>query len=175
MKRSRIATMTLFCLAVAAGCLGPRGPVEKAPDQRFGHRYEGRTSDGRETLVIVPPDTSRTYFYYPAVYDTVFIRPSIPAEGTPFPAEGVSVEVLVKGAFPDACHALHDVKQTIMGRIVAVNLEMRRPQGALCASVMRPYRYYFMLEGTYMPGNYTLKLNDEAHAFVVRAPVAGSG
>ena len=37
---------------------------------------------------------------------------------------------------------------------------MRRPNGTVCASVMRPYRFYVLLEGNFDDGNYALKVND---------------
>ncbi|WP_457652190.1 hypothetical protein [Rhodocaloribacter sp.] len=148
-----------------AGCL-PSRPAERPPDDQFGNRVEGQGPDGRRTVVITPPDSARTYLYYPAVYDTVHVRPALPTDAhTPVP-----VEVLVKGAFPDACMELHDVTQKRSGHLIEVTLTMRKPEGAVCASVLRPYRFYLTLEGTYEPGNYTLKLNGRTHPFVVRAP-----
>ena len=44
---------------------------------------------------------------------------------------------------------------------------MRRRRGVLCASVVRPYRFYLVLEGQYEQGHYTLKINGVAHTFVV--------
>jgi hypothetical protein len=124
--------------------------------------------------VLTPPDSSVTYFYYPAVYDTLFIRPA------PFEADAagqladveVPVEVLVKGSLPDACTELHDVEQRRVGHLISVELAMRRPRGGVCATVVRPYRFYMMLEGTYEPGPYTLKLNGEVHPFEVTPTLA---
>ncbi len=148
-----------------AGCL-PSRPAELPPDDRFGNRIEGEGPDGRRTVVVTPPDSGRTYLYYPAVYDTVHVRPAAPSDAhTPVP-----VEVLVKGAFPDACMEMHEVKQKRTGHLIEVTLTMRKPQGAVCASVLRPYRFYLSLEGLYEPGNYTLKLNGKAHPFTIRAP-----
>lgn len=164
------AVGVLALVGLATGCAGSRATQETPPDQRFGHRYEDEAPDGRRTITITPPDSAVAYFYYPATFDTVVVRPapldaSIPAQG-----QQVEVEVLVKGAFPDACMALHTVAQERAGHIINATLEMRRPQGSICASVRRPYRFYVVLEGRYGVGNYTLKLNDEAVSFQVRPP-----
>ena len=50
-----------------------------------------------------------------------------------------------------------------------ITLDTRRPRGALCAAVMRPYRFYLTLEGTYAAGPWTLKLNGAAYPFEVKA------
>lgn len=157
-------------LLVGAGCAGSRAAEETPPDQRFGHRYEEEAPDGRRTIAITPPDSAMAYFYYPATFDTVLVRPApfdvnIPAQG-----QVVDVEVLVKGAFPDACMELHTIGQERTGNIINATLEMRRPQGAICASVRRPYRFYVALEGRYGLGNYTLKLNGEAILFQILPP-----
>ena len=98
------------------------------------------------------------------------VRPAPFAVGSPVQDQDVGVEVLVKGAFPDACMELHAIEQERTGNIVNATLDMRKPQGAICASVRRPYRFYVMLEGRYNLGNYTLKLNDQAISFQVRPP-----
>jgi hypothetical protein len=153
----------------AAGCAAVR-PAALPPDEQFGHRPGAAEDGGRLTLAITPPDTTVRYFYYPAVFDTVHVRPA-PFDGArPVDAQQVAVEVLVKGALPDACSELHTVRQERFGHIVEVRLEMRRPQGAVCASVVRPYRFYLMLDGGYGAGAYTLKLNDRPVAFVVGTP-----
>ncbi|GIV58402.1 MAG: hypothetical protein KatS3mg042_1315 [Rhodothermaceae bacterium] len=151
---------------LGSGCLGGR-PVEVPPDERFGHRFEERGPEGRRTLHITPPDSALTYDVFPIVYDTVHIRVGRP-EGN---ETAVPVEVLVKGAFPDACMELHDVRQQRAAHLIEVEITMRKPRGAVCAAVLRPYRFYFMLEGRYEPGAYTLKINGRAHPFSVR-PVA---
>ena len=163
------AVGALLLVGLVTGCAGSRA-AEAPPDERFGHRYEDEAPDGRRTITITPPDTAVAYFYYPATFDSIYVRPapfdvSVSVEG-----QEVEVEVLVKGAFPDACMELHTVEQERTGHIINATLEMRRPQGAICASVRRPYRFYVMLEGRYGLGNYTLKLNDQAFPFQVLPP-----
>lgn len=162
-----------LCLVLAvAGCAASR-QAEVPPDEQFGHR-PGDEADGRAIAVLTPADSLTRYFYYPALFDTVHVRPAPFDPARPADAQAVEVELLVKGALPDACSELHDVSQERAGHLIDVTLEMRRPQGAVCASVVRPYRFYLMLEGAYGPGAYTLKLNGRVLPFVVRAPEQGA-
>ncbi len=155
-------------------CTGAR-VVENTLDEHFGHRFEGQAPDGRATLVITPPDSSRQYSYYPAPIDTLHVRPASSVDTTGGEHVGVPVEVLVKGALPDACMALHQVRQERVGHLVTMDIFMRKPSGAICASVVRPYRFYVMLDGEYEPGHYTLKVNTKAYPFVVRAAAGPPG
>jgi hypothetical protein len=157
------AAILVTVLAFAAiGCGGTRNAVV-SPDESFGHRYDGTAPDGRETFVISPPDTGVDYMYYPAVYDTIHVR------RLPISDQESEIEVLVKGSFPDSCSELHSVSQKRVEHVVNLDLQMRKPRGTVCASVMRPYRFYVTLEGRYDDGNYTLKLNERAHNFVIRS------
>lgn len=166
MLPSRFILLTLAVCFVAAGCTSVRPAPD--PEATFGHRAEGRDGDGRTTIAIAPPDEGMEYRLFEATYETVTIRPDRVTLVNQ--AAGVPVEVLIKGAFPDACSELHEVGQQRAGNLVLVTLTMRRPQGSVCASVLRPYRYYLDLEGLFVPGPYSLRLNDGTHAFVVRPP-----
>ena len=152
----------LSCIAFS-GCMALR-PVQE--ENQFGHREDGTSDDGRQTIMISPPDESIEYRFFDATYETVSIRPDRVTAANQ--ATGVPVEVLVKGSFPDSCSELHDVTQQRAGNLVLVTLTMRRPQGAVCASVLRPYRYYLDLEGVFTPGPYSMKLNESSHTFTVR-------
>jgi hypothetical protein len=160
----RLWLLLLLLSLSGIGCTNTRssGPT---PDEQFGHRFDGEAPDGRVTVTLTPADTAQAYFYFPAVVDTLIIRPAGFTDGT----EAVAVEALVKGALPDACMELHRMQQERAGNLITVALEMRRPQGAICASVLRPYRFYLSLEGTYAPGPYTLRLNDRPWPFQVHA------
>ena len=170
-RSGRRAGVPLFLLAaVLAGACSGSEAAQKPSDERFGHRYEDASSpSGRETVMVAPPDTNQAYFYYPAVYDTLHIRPAPFDPKASAETQAMPVEVLVKGAFPNTCTELSGVDQERVGHLINVRLQMRKPRGAVCAAVERPYRFYLMLPGTYRPGSYTLTLNDEAHPFVVRA------
>ena len=161
-------------LAAGLGC-ATTTPVEAPPDETFGHRYEDGSPDGRETLGLTPPAEDETYFFYPAVVDSLNIRPGSFRAGTPAEGQEVPVEVLVKGAFPDACTELHEVEQARAGTLLTVTLMTRRPRGAVCARVKRPFRFYMLLDGTYPPGAYTLRFNDRTYPFVVRPPQQDGG
>lgn len=162
---ARAALLAVILVVAGTGCQASRSGAG-SPDERFGHRVEGRDDEGRETLVIVPPDSELTYRTMPAVFESVTVRPSArDAE-----RGDVAVELLIKGAFPDACTELHDVRQERTGNLVAVSLEMRRPEGAMCATVLRPYRFYLALDGRFAPGSYSLVLNGESHPFEIAEP-----
>lgn len=171
MGRASSSGAVMIVLAVyLAACAGSR-KVEVPPDEQFGHRFESEGPEGRRTIDITQADSVGRYFFYPAAVDTVHIRPA-PFTADSVAVEAVPVEVLVKGALPDACSELHGVKQNRYGHLIEVRVEMRRPQGAVCASVMRPFRFYLRLEGVYEPGSYSMKLNDWVYPFSVRAPEA---
>ena len=160
---SLMAVATVL-VAGPIGCLSSSSAITD-PDGQFGHRVAGESPDGRNTIVIQPPEADRTYTFFPATYQTVHVRSSTHTDSA---ADGSSVEILVKGAFPDACTALHDVDQERAGNVIRVALRMRRPTGAVCASVLRPYRFYLELEGLYSVGVYSLLLNDKSNPFEIR-------
>ena len=157
-------------LLFAGGCVST-GNVERPPDERFGHRPEGGGPLDRELVYLAPADSVVEYFHYPAPFDSVHVRAAPFAEDAAPELQRLPVEVLVKGSFPDACTELHDLEQDRTGHIVNATLEIRKPQGAVCAAVLRPYRFYFMLPGEYGPGHYTLKLNDRVIPFQITAPL----
>lgn len=159
-------------LIVATGCRSSRTVAEVAPDDRFGHRFEDDGPDGRSTLSLSTPDTETKFFYYPAIVDQLHIR-NAPFDATqPLDGQTVAVEVLIKGALPDGCTALHDVTQERTARLINVTLRTRKPQGGLCTTVLRPYRFYLDLDGGFDEGSYTLKVNDQTKSFRIRKPTA---
>ncbi|MEX0600492.1 MAG: hypothetical protein WD021_11235 [Rhodothermales bacterium] len=157
--------------SVVASCTGSK-EVEAPPDERFGHRFVDQGPEGRRTIDVTPPRSGAEFYYYPAVIDTVQVRPASFTTGLAESGQ-VPVEVLVKGSLPDACTELHDVDQERMGHLIEIRLEMRRPRGVVCAAVARPYRFYLALDGLYGPGSYTLKLNRKVFPFGIRPPDAG--
>lgn len=147
-------------LLALAACAGSNGPA--APGSDFGSRDDA--GDARETLLITPPDSAQEFFYYPAYASEVVVRPG------PVEADRRPVELLIKGALPDACTELHAISQQTRGHLIEVSFETRRPKGGVCAQVVRPYRFYYTLEAPLAPGDYTLKLNDGVHPFTVQLP-----
>jgi len=158
-----IGGAALVAVAGLVAC-GGSGAGLRQPDDRFGHRYEGTAEDGRETLVLAPRDTTGRYIIGRAPHDTVHVRLQPTEDGT----SGSSAELLVKGYLPDTCSELHEVLQSRQGSEVNVRLEMRRPEGALCAAVVRPYRFYVRLSDSFEPGSYTLNFNSRIQTFEVR-------
>ena len=155
-------TAVALSLGLAA-CSGGGASSDRADRDRFGYRLGGVGPDGRETVLLAPVSDSTRYLLFPAVIDSVAIRPA----GRPSPGDAVAVEVLVKGALPDACAELTDVDQSRQSHYVTVDLTMRQPRETVCAQVVRPFRFYLMLDGAYEAGSYTLTLNDAVHPFQV--------
>ena len=153
--------LAVLLMLGAAGCSGS-GVAEKPLDERYGHRYAAsRAPDGGRTLAITPPDSAASYFYYAAPVRAVTVRREEATGPT-------ALELLLEGALPKACLALHEAEQTRSGHLVRVTLQMRRPRDIRCRSVVRPFRFYLPLDGRFAPGSYTLFVNGEAHPFTVR-------
>lgn len=165
---NRLAALALLLVGafVWSGCVASRDEGAP-PGEQFGTQLP--SDEAVETLQITAPSEEEAFYTIPAVLDGVDPRVEPFEPGTPA-AEGTRVEALVEGAFPDACSALHTVEQERAMHLVDVTIEMRRPQGQLCATVVRPFRYYLMLDGTFTPGAYTLLVNGKEYPFVVRAP-----
>lgn len=172
MSALRLSTLAITGLLIVSGCRSNRTVADVAPDDRFGHRFEDVSPDGRSTLSLSAPDSTTKFFYYPAVVDQLHIRPA-PFDATqPLDGQAVTVEVLIKGALPDGCTELHDVTQERIAQLINVTLRTRKPQGGLCTTVMRPYRFYLDLDEGLAEGAYTLKVNDQTKSFRIRKPVA---
>ncbi len=143
------------------GCGGSTGSSSEPGRDRFGYRVG--STDGRETVLLQPVTDSTRYLVYPAVVDSVAVRPA----GRPAPGDAVAVEVLIQGALPDACAELTDVTQSRAGQFVTVDLMMRQPRETVCAMVVRPFRFYLVLDGPFEAGPYTLRLNGAVRPFQV--------
>lgn len=163
--------LPLVLIVGLAACAGS-GDGSVSPDEQFGHRYEGIAPDGRETVLIEPADSSEAYIELPVFLDSVHVRP---ARHEALPGEAVPVEVLIKGALPDACSELNEATQERMERFIDVTLTVRRPRGAICAEVVRPFRFYLPLDGTFTPGSYSLRINGAAHPFRIREGAVENG
>lgn len=157
----RTVPWVLLAAVGLAGCAGS-GPVAEAPvEERFGYRLGG--DETRETAALAAADETTRYLLFPAVIDGVVVR----AAGRPAPGDAVAVEVVIEGAFPDACAQLAEVEQSRAGHFVTAALVMRQPRERVCAAVVRPFRYYLVLDGAFEAGSYTLTLNDAAYPFQV--------
>jgi hypothetical protein len=165
-KASRLAALVgLAVLAVALGACG--GSAEAVEDESFGARDGAGDGEERETLLITPPDSTEEFFYYPAYFSDVEVRTG-PVTGGRRP-----VELLIRGALPDGCTALHYIGQERRGNLIDVTFEMRKPKGAVCTQVVRPYRFYYTLDEPLPPGDYTLTVNGDVEPFTVLPPREG--
>ncbi|MEM7789738.1 MAG: hypothetical protein AAF594_18605, partial [Bacteroidota bacterium] len=146
-----------------AACAGGGASGGDSPDDRFGYRVGGVDGEGRETMLLAPVTDSTRYLFFPAVVDSIGVR----AAGRPQPGDAVAVDVLVKGALPDACAALTEVTQRRAGNFVTVDLTMRQPRETVCAAVVRPFRFYVSLDGAFEAGSYTLRFNGRTVPFQI--------
>lgn len=160
---SRAVPLVLLGAVALAACGGGGASSSATAEERFGYRLGGVTEDGRETMLLTPVSDSTRYLTFPAVVTSVDVRPA----GRPAPGDAVAVEVLVKGALPDACAELSGVTQTRESHFVTVELTMRQPLETVCAAVVRPFRFYLMLDGAYEVGSYTLRFNDQTVPFQI--------
>ena len=171
MPKLRAILFALVVSGVLAACAGGGASGDGAARDGFGYRVGGVSSDGRETVLLAPVTDSTRYLLFPAVVDSVAVRPA----GRPAPGDAVAVEVLVKGSLPDACAELTDVTQARASHYVTVDLVMRQPRETVCAQVVRPFRFYLMLDGAYEAGSYTLALNGTSYPFQILPPRAVEG
>ncbi len=162
MTRAALAPLALMVAAAGlAACGGSGASASGADRDRYGYRVG--SDDRRETMQVRPIADSTRYLVYPAVVDSVAVR----AAGRPAPGDAVAVEVLVQGALPDACAELTEVTQSREGHFVAVDLTMRQPLETVCAAVVRPFRFYVVLDGGFEAGSYTLRVNGKPTPFQV--------
>ena len=169
--RVRLAVLAVVLAGTSLAACGGSAASASAPDRaRYGYRLG--SDDRRETMLIRPVTDSTRYLVYPAVVDSVAVRPA----GRPGPGDAVAVEVLVQGALPDACAELTEVTQSREGHFVTVDLAMRQPRETVCAAVVRPFRFYVVLDGGFQAGSYTLRVNGSPTPFQVlpvREPEGG--
>lgn len=156
--------LLLTCVILGlVGCGASERVID--PDLLYGHRYEDRTDDGRQTLVLEPPAEGEDVFSYPAVVDNVRMRVSDPD------SLGLRrMDIRFHGSLPDACIRLHRIKEEYIGRIIYLTFEMLRPKGASCQQVVRRYRFYHELSRPLEPGAHNLIINGTSYPFELDDP-----
>jgi hypothetical protein len=163
MRGSYNLAYVLLAFLVSA-CGGSGESTTTAPaSESVADRFADLTDDERETVMISPLESGQAkYQVMPAVFDTVVVRAVAgPAD------EPRLVDVLLKGSFPDACTELNELTQSGHEDDEIATLTMRRPESAVCAQVVRPYRFFFQLSKRYAPGEHTLLVNDVPFRFEV--------
>jgi hypothetical protein len=158
----------LFCFFVMVGCAGPRGVEDIPPDLRYGHRFDDVGPHGRITMGITPPPEGQEYFTYPVAVDSISVRYGQFVHGIDPEIQRVAADVVLMSAFPEDCYDLHSLEQRRMGHIIEVEFLMRKPRDVVCTRVRIPFRYYFVLDGSFRPGHYTMKINGRVTPFQVR-------
>jgi inhibitor of cysteine peptidase len=91
------------------------------------------------------------------------------------PIEAVDVVVLesfpyqlraqVRGYLPDGCTRLDQVKQGREGNVITVTITTLRERDAVCILRIEIVERTIPLEGTYLPGDYVLRVNGVERAF----------
>ena len=162
----------VLLLAVALGlaaCAGGGGgaATEAVDPDVFGYRLA--SDDQRATMTVQPVADSTRYLVYPTVVSATAVRTA----GRPGAGDGVAAEAVIEGALPDACAELSQVTQSRAGRYVDVELFMRLPRETVCAAVVRPFRFYLVLDGAYPVGSYVLRVNGTPTAFQVLPALGG--
>lgn len=150
-----------------SGCAGSRGVDDIPPDLRYGHRFEDVGPHGRITKYITEP-SSPEFFTYPVTVDSVTIRHGLFVHGVDPDIQRVAVDVVFMSAFPEDCYELHSVEQRRVGHLIDVDFLMRKPRDVVCNRVRIPFRHYFVLEGSFRPGHYTMSINGRVLPFQVR-------
>ena len=113
---------------------------------------------------------ARTVFLALAAGLTGCDSPSAPSlvSGT-LPIESVEVVVLesfpyqlraqVRGYLPDGCTRLDQVRQSREGNVITVTITTLRERDAICILLIEIVERNIALEGTYLPGDYLLRVN----------------
>jgi inhibitor of cysteine peptidase len=91
------------------------------------------------------------------------------------PVETVDVVVLesfpyqlraqVRGYLPDGCTWLDRVSQTRDGNVISVTITTLRERDAICIQRIEVVNRTIALEGTYLPGEYVLRVNGVERRF----------
>jgi hypothetical protein len=156
---TRPAPILFLVAALVAGCRTTERTVD--PDTVFGHRFEREDPEGRRVMETTPPPDEE-YFTYAAPITDLRIR-----TGPITPDASRPVELIIEGALPDACTNLHAISEERRGHLIDVRFQIRRPKGALCAQVIRPFRFYHAFAEPLPVGPYTLRVNGQVHPFEV--------
>jgi hypothetical protein len=154
--------LILMVVLAASGCMSSSNSQSDpgSSESGFGNR-ENDGDGGRATVVITSVPNADDYVVGPAPFESADVRVGKMSNGR------APVELLIKGAFPDACTELHGANQTRNQTEIIVEIQARRPGNAMCASVMRSYRFYLTIEGTFESGRYILDLNGVRQGFDV--------
>jgi hypothetical protein len=156
MATNKLYLLFLFSIIACSG-------TKTNSDEQFLNRPT-QNSGGRSTMQILPPSGSADFSYKAVGIDTVHIRQS------PLNSESkkAAVELLVKGYLSDGCSELHEAKQTLTGNQISVEIMARKPSATICTMAIRPFRFYLLLNDALSVGAYTIRINEQNQAFIVK-------
>lgn len=81
--------------------------------------------------------------------------------------EPVEVTARITGVIGDGCAQLLPVRQSRQGSAIAIDIERRRPRGAICILIGKLYDQTHRLPGEFPSGDYELRVNGRAYPFRV--------
>jgi hypothetical protein len=157
----------LYLPFMLSACAGTGGIEDIPPDLQYGHRFGDVGPMGRITKYLTEPTTDE-YFLYPVHVDSVTVRYGRFVHGIDPDIQRVAADVVLMSAFPEDCYELHSVEQRRVGHYIEVDFMMRKPRDVVCNRVRIPFRHYFVLDGSFRPGHYTMKINSRVTPFQVR-------
>jgi hypothetical protein len=71
----------------------------------------------------------------------------------------------VRGVLGDGCASFHSLEQQRSGNTVTVTILRERPRDAVCTQIAKLYEDDIPLQGTFLPGDYLVRVNGVEKAF----------
>lgn len=121
----------------------------------FGVEGTGDVPPPPAVATAAPPATGGDLLQVDAV--EVLILESFP----------VQVNVVVRGAVPDACTEIGEIAQQRIENEIEVTIMTTRDPAAFCAQVLTPVEETIALAGDFPPGEYTVTVNGMTEMFRV--------
>ena len=81
-----------------------------------------------------------------------------------FPAQ---VDAHVTGVVGDGCSELLPIEQSRTGNTARLDIRRERPVDAVCIQIALVFDETIRLDGTFLPGDYVLQVNDKSVSFRV--------
>lgn len=82
-------------------------------------------------------------------------------------SQPAQISLDVEGEHPDGCELPVIVRQMRKGNIVDIEVYREVPVDVFCPMILKPYRDSIILDGSFAPGEYTIKVNEHSQAVSV--------
>jgi hypothetical protein len=165
---ARLGHGILAVRSLLSACAGTRGLEDVPPDLRYGHRFEDVGPMGRITKYLTEPTVRQSTSLYPVHVDSVTVRHGQFVHGLDPDVQRVAADVVLKSAFPKTATNSTRSSSVASGTISRSSFLMRKPRDIVCNRVRVPFRHYVVLDGSFRPGHYTMKINSRVVPFQVR-------